>query len=185
MRRPLLIAVLAALLGSVLIAPAAHAATQVRRVQVEVPGPASTPATPAGTLSLDFVFKNKRATKRKFTPRQLTRIDFSQVPLLCFGPNNSTSILLFTRTFSTQVKVKKLPNPSGRKPKPGRFAFNFVYSFTDFTGTISGVIDKRNGRGPPMSQGKLRIQDLDADPGHMNCNSNGLFAWGRLPLTQI
>ena len=110
----LLIAVLAALLGSVLIAPAAHGATQVRRVQVAVPGPASTPPTPAGTLSLDFVFKNKRATKRKFTPRQLTRIDFSQVPLLCFGPNNSTSILLFTRTFSTQVKVKKLPNPSGR-----------------------------------------------------------------------
>lgn len=181
----LLIAVLATLLGSSLIAPAAHGATQVRRVQVEVPGPASTPPTPAGTLSLDFVFKNKRASKRKFTPRQLTRIDFSQVPLHCFGPNSSTSILLFTRTLATQVKVKKLPNPSGRKPKPGRFAFNFVYSFADFTGTISGVIDKRNGKGAPMSQGKLRIQDLDADPGHMDCNSNGLFAWGRLPLTPV
>jgi hypothetical protein len=185
MKGRLPIAVLTALVGSGLIAAGAHGATQVRRVQVEVPGPMSTPPTPAGTLTLDFVFKNKRGSKRKFTPRQLTRIDFSQVPLHCFGPNNSTSILLFTKTFATQVKVKKLPNPSGRKPKRGRFAFNFVYDFADFTGTISGVIDKRNGKGAPMSQGKLRIQDLDADPGHMNCNSNGLFAWGRLPLTQV
>src|SRR6476646_9125992 len=165
MRRRLLIAVLAASVGSVLIAPAAHGATQVRRVQVEVPGPTSTPPTPAGTLALDFVFKSEPASSRKFTPRELIRIDFSRVPLLCFGPNNSTSILMFTRTLATQVTVKRLPTPRGRRPKPGRYAFNFVYTFADFTGTLSGVIDKPHGKGAPMSQGKLRIQDLDADPG--------------------
>jgi hypothetical protein len=42
-------------------------------VQVEVPASPTLPPTPAGTLSLDFVFKSKPASKRKFTPRQLTR----------------------------------------------------------------------------------------------------------------
>jgi hypothetical protein len=181
----MLIAVSVSLLGAALFVSVARGATQLRQVHVEVPGPTSMPPTPPGTLTLDFVFKNKLGSEHKFTPRQLTRIDFSKFPLHCFGPNNSTSTFLFSRTFDIQLKVAKLPNPSGHKPKPGRYAFNFAYTFPDFTGTISGVIDKPHGKGAPTSQGKLRIQDLDADPGHMDCNSNGLFAWGRLPLTPV
>src|SRR5436190_23554454 len=95
----------AALLVAALLAPSAHAATQVRQVRIEIPGPASTPPTPAGTLTLDFVFKNKRADKRKFTPRQLTRIDFSQVPLECTNnTGNGTSHLRLTTTMQTSVK---------------------------------------------------------------------------------
>jgi hypothetical protein len=183
-RRRASIAVFASLLALALIASAARGATQVRQVHVEVPAHSTTPPTPPGTLTLDFVFKNKRASKHKFTPRQLTRIDFSKVPLFCHNtPGQGTSTLLFTRTLQTAVKVKKLPPPAGNKPKPGRYAFNFVYSFQDFTGRISGVIDKRNGMGKPRSQGKLLIEDLDADPAHTNCTSNGLKSWGGLPLT--
>jgi hypothetical protein len=89
-----------------------------------------------------------------------------------------------TRTLETKIRVKKLPPPNPVRPKPGRYAFDFAYSFFGFTGMISGVIDKRNGTGNPRSQGKLVIQDLDADPGHMNCATNGLKDWGGLPLTQ-
>jgi hypothetical protein len=125
MRRRLLIAVLATLLGSALIPPAAHGATQVRRVQVEVPGPTSTPPTPAGTLSLDFVFKNKRATKRKFTPRQLTRIDFSQVPLHCFGPGSSTSILLFHQDLRDPGQGEEAAEPERSQAKSGPLRIQF------------------------------------------------------------
>jgi len=183
-RRRLPNAVFASLLALALTAPA-QGATQLRQVRVELPAPPATPATPAGTLTLDFVFKNRPDSKHKFTPRQLTRIDFSKVPLLCFnGQGQSTSTLLLTRTLETNVKLKRLAPPRAVNPKPGRYAFNFVYDFRDFTGTISGTIDKRHGRGKPRSQGKFVIEDLDSDPGYMNCDSDGLRSWGGLPLTQ-
>jgi hypothetical protein len=138
-------------------------------------------------MALDFSFKNKRTTKRKFTPRQLTRIDFAQVPLLCFNnAGTGTSRLLLTHTMQTAVKVTKAPQPAGKKPKPHRFAFRFTYSFPAFSGTLMGTIDKAN-HGPRhlRSQGTLRIVDLDADPDHMNCATNGLAQWGGLPVTRI
>ena len=63
----------------------------------------STPPS-SGDPDPDFVFKNKRGSEPKFTPRQLTRIDFSQVPLHCFNPDSSTSILRFTRTLATRSR---------------------------------------------------------------------------------
>lgn len=182
MRTRLIIGGFAALLVAALIAPAAHGATQFR--QVRVPVSAST-GTPPGTLTLDFVFKNKRADKRKFTPRQLTRIDFAQVPLPCMNAaGNGTTILLLTTTIEPALKMMKAPNPAGKKPKPNRFAFRFSYAFTGFTGTVRGTIDKAN-HGPRhlRSQGTLQIVDLDADPDHVNCTSNGLQQWGGLPVT--
>jgi len=186
MRSRLLIG-LAALLAIGLTAPAADAATQLRRVQVPIPGSASNPPTPPGTLSLDFVFKNKRADKRRFTPRQLTRIDFAQVPLLCMNASgNGTSRLQLTTTLNTTVKLTKAPQPSGKKPKARRFAFRFSYSFHTFTGTLRGTIDKPN-HGPRRlrSQGSLSIVDLDADPGHMNCSTAGLKQWGGLSVIRV
>ncbi len=178
---------LAALLVAALVAPSAHAATQLRRVQVPIPASASTPPTPSGTLSLDFVFKNKRSSKRKFTPRQLTRIDFAQVPLLCTNASaNGTSRLLLTTILNTGVKLTKAPNPSGKRPKPGRYAFRFAFSFQTFMGTLRGTIDKPN-HGPRRlrSQGSINIVDLDSDPGHMNCSTSGPKQWGGLPVPLV
>jgi hypothetical protein len=184
MKSRLVIGGFAALLVAALIAPAAHGATQHRQVRVPVSAEAS---APPGTLTLDFVFKNTRADKRKFTPRQLTRIDFAQVPLPCFNAaGNGTTILMLNRTLQTTVKLTKAPNPAGKKPKPNRFAFRFSYAFSGFTGTVRGTIDKAN-HGPRhlRSQGTLQIVDLDADPDHVNCTSNGLQQWGGLPVALI
>jgi hypothetical protein len=184
MRRRLLIG-LAAALVAFLIAPGAHAATQLRQVRVPISTSITTP--PTGTLTLDFIFKNSRADKRKFTPRQLTRIDFAQVPLQCFnGAGTGTTQLQLTNTLQTSLKLTKAPNPSGKKPKPNRFAFRFSYTFPTFTGTVRGTIDKAN-HGPRRlrSQGTLQIVDLDADPDHVNCNSNGLKQWGGVPVTLV
>jgi len=175
------------LLALALLAPAAGAATRLRQVEVEIGTSSTMPPTPPGTLTLRFAFKNKPQTKNRFTPRQLTRIDFSYVPLLC--SNNSgegTSRLLFTRALDVGVKLTKAPQPAGRNPKPGRYAFRFSYSFSEFNGTVRGTIDKPNhGNNPraPRSQGALEITDLAFGPGHSNCSTNGLKQWGGLPLT--
>jgi hypothetical protein len=178
---------LTVLLVAALAAPAADAATQVRRVQVQLPGPFMEPNTPGGTLTLDFVFKNKRTSKRKFTPRQLTRIDFSQVRLSCMNAaGNGTTILLLTTTMHPALKVVKAPQPAGKKPKPNRYAFRFNYSFPTFTGSVRGTIDKAN-HGPRRmrSQGTLEIKDLDADADHVNCSTGGLKQWGGVPVTVV
>jgi hypothetical protein len=182
--RPRLVIGLAALLVAALIAPSAQGATQIRQVRVPV---GNSSATPPGTLTLDFVFKNKRSSKQKFTPRQLTRIDFAQVPLSCMNAaGTGTTQLIFATTFQTAVKLIKAPQPAGKKPKPNRYAFRFSYDFQTFTGTLRGTIDKPN-HGPRRlrSQGTLSITDLDADPGHMNCSTGGLKQWGGLPVTLI
>src|SRR5689334_8800223 len=144
----------AAILICALIAPAAHAATQVRQVKVPI---GNSSATPPGTMTLDFVFKNRGSTKRKFTPRQLTRIDFNRVPLSCMNAaGTGTTTLVLTSTMRPAVKVVKAPQPSGKKPKPNRYAFRFSYSFPTFAGTLRGTIDKAN-HGPRRlrSQGTL------------------------------
>ena len=178
---------LISLLALGLLVPAAGAATRLRQVQVEIGTSPTMPPTPPGTLTLRFVLKNKPGTKNKFTPRQLTRIDFSSVPLSCSNnTGEGTSRLLLTRTLDVAVKLTKAPQPAGRNPKPGRYAFRFSYSFTDFSGTVRGTIDKPNpGMKPraPRSQGTLEITDLDFDPGHTNCSTNGLKQWGGLPLS--
>jgi hypothetical protein len=187
MRRALIIGFVAVLVGA-LIAPTAQAATQVRQVRVEIPGPTTTPPTPAGTMTLDFLFKNKPSSKRKFTPRQLTRIDFAQVPLACANnPGEASSVLFFNMTLNTNVKLTKVPPPGGKKPKPGRYAFRFFHSFPTFSGTLRSTIDKPNrpGKRPLRSQGSLNIVDLDADPGHTNCSTRGPKQWGGLPVTRI
>jgi hypothetical protein len=177
---------LIALVATALIAPAAQGATRIRQVQVPI---GSSTATPAGTLTLQFVFKNRPQTKRKFTPRRLILIDFSKVPLICSNESGEgTSQLLFDSTMDVSVKLTKAPPPNTNKPKPGRYAFRFTYSFPTFSGSVRGTIDKPN-RGPrprlPRSQGSLRIDDLDANPGHTNCSTQGPRQWGGLPLTGV
>ncbi len=178
-------------LGTALVlalsATTARAATQVRQVQFEIPGPFMTPNAPGGTLTLDFVFQNKRSDKRKFTPRRLTRIDFSQVRLSCMNAaGNGTTTLLLTSTMQTAVKVVKAPQPAGKKPKPNRYAFRLSYSFPTFTGTLAATIDKPN-HGPRKlrSQGSLNIVDLDSDPNRRDCSTQGPKQWGGLPVTLV
>jgi hypothetical protein len=175
------------LIASALLVPAAQAASQLRQVRVEIPSSPTAAPTPPGTLTLRFVFKNKARTPSKFTPRQLIRIDFSNVPLRCANnPGEPTSQLLLTRTLDVAVKLTKVPPPSGKKPKPGRYAFRLADSFTDFDGTLRSTIDKPNrkkGPRPTRSQGSLTINDLDAGPGQANCSTSGPKSWGGIPLT--
>lgn len=184
MRRRLLIGLAAALVAFV-IAPGVQAATQLR--QVRVPIQDTIPPTQVGTLTLDFTFKNRSSDKRKFTPRQLTRIDFAQVPLSCMNAaGTGFTQLLFTSTIQTAIKLTKAPQPAGKKPKSNRFAFRLTYDFQAFAGTLTVTIDKSN-HGPRRlrSQGSLRIVDLDADPDHRDCATNGLKQWGGLPVTLL
>ena len=184
-----LITGLISLFALAMMAPAAQGATRIRQVQVELNSSAQTPPTPAGTLTLRFVFKNKRSAKHKFTPRQLIRIDFSKVPLLCANsPTDGTSRLLLTSTLDVRVKLIKAAPPRTNQPKPGRYAFRFAYSFPAFSGTLRGTIDKRDhGTRPriPRSQGSLTVDDLDSNPGHTNCSTVGPKSWGGLPLTGV
>jgi hypothetical protein len=136
---------------------------------------------------LEFAFKNRRDNKHKFTPRQLTRIDLSQVPLTCTDTiEQHTYQSRLTRSLDVRVKLTNAPPPNGNKPKPGRYAFSFSYSFPDFpTGTLSGSINRPN-RGPrprlPRSQGSLTIDDYQ---GHTGCSTEGPKSWGGLPLTGV
>ncbi len=187
--RRVLITVFASLLAVALIAPAAQGATQFRQVQSEMTMPATSPQTgvvqvPAGRLTLDFVFKNTRGNKKKFTPRQLTRIAFESVPLRCWNapvnPTDSSEFLL-TTTLETKIQVEKVPHPN---PKPGKYLFRFAYSFPAFTGTINGTIKKvTNAPKPrtPMAQGEFIIEDLDAGPNQWNCESSRRNWGGPLP----
>jgi hypothetical protein len=180
---------IASLLAIALIGSTAQAATQVRQAQYEWPVPTTgVPGTPsAGAITLDFIFKNKRAHKKKFTPRQLTRIAFSKLYLTCTDHMTFTRQLFLTETFETKIKLKKAPAPHTNKPKPGRYAFRFAHSFPAFTGTIRGTIDKpndRTGPTPPRAHGDLVIEDLDADPGHPNC-STGSLGWSDPSLTRL
>jgi hypothetical protein len=188
MKRALITGLLS-LVALALIAPAAQGATRIRQVQVPIGSPTTTPPTPAGTLTLRFVLKNRPQTKNKFTPRRLIRIDFSKVALNCSnGSGEGTSQLLFDSTMDVSVKLTKAPPPHTSKPKPSRYAFRFAYSFSAFSGGVRGTIDKPN-RGPrprlPRSQGALTIDDLDANPGHTNCSTQGPRQWGGLPLTGV
>jgi hypothetical protein len=184
MRPRPIIGVAVMLLAAALAVPAAHATTQVRQVRVPV---SSSSTTPPGTMALDFSFKNNRANKRKFTPRQLTRIAFSQAPLQCTNSaGTGTTQLLLTTTLQTRIKLTKAAQPSGKKPKPGRFAFRFAYSFQDFKGTLRGTIDRANHAPRRLrSQGTLQITDLDADPEHRDCATDGLNQWGGLPVIRL
>lgn len=192
MRRALVTGI-ASLLAVALLSPAAQAATQIRQVQVPMSDVSGIPPNKAspGTLTLDFVFKNTRSNKKRFTPRQLIKIDLSKVPLDCANGHTSSpghSKLLYTATFETKIKLKKVPKPH---PKPGSYAFRFPpYSFPTFNGTIQGTIDRSNGAAKPRplrSQGHLNIWDLDADPGHSDCTNFPPVggAWGGFPVVPV
>jgi len=193
MRRALIVGI-GLLLVTVLIGSGAQAATQVRQAQFEAPVPtAGVPGTPSpGAITLDFAFKNKRAQKKTFTPRQLTRIALSKIRLTCSNPSSQ---FFLTATFDSTIKLKKAPPPHANKPKPGRYAFRFFHSFSvvtggsaAFTGTISGTIDKPNGRSgptPPRAHGELVIDDFDADPGHQDCATTGPLGWSDPSLTRL
>ena len=182
MRRALITGI-ASLLAVALLAPAAQAATQVREVHYEWPVPtAGVPGTPSeGAITLDFIFKNTRSNKKRFTPRLLTRIAFDKIYLTCFN-----SRFFLTETLETKIELRKIPIPH---PKPDRYAFQTApYSFSDFNGTISVVLWKTHGAPKPrpvLSWGDLVISDLDADPSHPNCTNYGLGTWGGIPVVPV
>ena len=170
--RRLLTAVVGSLLAVALIAPAADAATQVRHFQ----GDFATlpPSQSGGQISLDFVFKNTRGNKGKFTPRQLTLAGFENVPLRCM---NSPGQL--TTSIPTQIKLAKTArSPSQAKAKANRYSYSFSSAFSSFTGTFRGRVYKVNGRGKVLVIGNLTIQDLDfSGSGPTNCSTGGVRGW--------
>jgi hypothetical protein len=167
-----LIAGSASLLALLLVATAAQAASRLRHFRGNLAPVGPPPQTSGGQIGFDVVFKNKRAAKRKFTPRELIAIQIESMPLLCMnsaGQGNADAML--STTIQTQVKVKKAAPPGPRKPKANRYSFKFATQFTDFTGTFSGKIFKRQGRGEVISNRALRVDHLDFPGGPTNCSS--------------
>lgn len=180
-RRSTLIAVAAAaLLIPAALAPAAQAGTQVRQFEafgITLSGPgANSPRV--GDMALNFVFKNKRAGG-KYTPRRLTRVRFSELPLRCHEPGSpSTTTAPLTADFATDVMLTKPQTPN---PKPNRYAFRFSWDFSGFvTGFafFDGTIDKANGKGWPRAHGKFGIHRYDFPaPGPTHCATSGQIGW--------
>jgi hypothetical protein len=176
MRRALIIAV-ASLLTVALTAPAADAASQIRHFQADL-SPVGAPPQNGGQIGLDIVFKNKRSSPRKFTPRQLTVVDIANMPISCMNsPGQGGTATTLTTTIHTQAKLTKAPPPSGAKPKAGRYSFKFRTGFSGFTGTLRGKVFKRNGRGKVIANGVLNIDHLDFPGGPTNCATMGGRGW--------
>ncbi len=176
MRRILFTVALVALALAAAV-PVASGATKVR----EFRSPMYVGFESGGLITLEIVFKNKSSNKKLYTPRQVTSIRLESVPLSCSNdPGDPISQLSLTTTLATSIKVVKAPPPHASKPKPGRYAFRFSAPFDGFAGSNSGTIDKPNERPqgtPPRAHGTFTITDLDADPGHTNCASNGGRSW--------
>jgi hypothetical protein len=179
-RRPTLIAVAAALalLIPVALAPAAQAGTQVRQFEalgITMTGPgANSPRV--GDMALNFVFKNNRAGG-KYTPRRLTRVRFSELPLRCHEPGSpSTTTAPLTADFAADVLMTKPQSPN---PKPNRYAFRFSWDYGGFAyGFFAGTIDKANGKGWPRAHGKFAIWRYDFPaPGPTYCNTSRQIEW--------
>ncbi len=168
----------------VVIAPAAHAATQIRHFQGNL-SQVGAPPRSGGQIGLDVVFKNKRDSPRKFTPRQLIAIEFMQLPLTCTNaPGQYATAEFLTSTVQTQAKFKTSPPASGR-PKPSRYSFHFATVFTGFSGTIAGKLFKRNGVGEVLANGVLTIEQIDfPDSGPTNCSTTGQRGWSAFPETR-
>jgi hypothetical protein len=174
MRRTPIIGI-ASLLTAALIAPTAEAASQVRHFQANLQPVGAPPQQDGGQIGLDIVFKNKRSTPRKFTPRQLTVVDIANMPVTCRNSPGNTATTL-TRTIQTQVKLTNPPPPNG-KPKANRYSYKFATGFTEFTGSLSGKVFKRQGRGKVIANGSLTIDDLDFQGGPTNCSTEGPRGW--------
>jgi hypothetical protein len=171
------ITILAALLALMLLAPSAQAASQLRHFQGDL-SQVGAPPRDGGQIGFDVVFKNKRGAKRKYTPRQVVSVETEKVPLSCTNsPGQGGAEAILTTTIQTQVKVTKQPPPVARKPKANRYSFQFATGFSGFTGTFSGKIFKRGGRGRVVANGILRIDQLDFPGGPTNCSSSGPRGW--------
>jgi hypothetical protein len=177
MSRALVIGI-ASLLTVALIAPAAEAASQIRHFQADLAPVGPPPQQNGGQIGLDIVFKNKKSSPRKFTPRQLIVVDIVNMPISCSNsPGQGNTATTLTTTVHTQVKLTKAPPPSGGKPKAGRYSFKFATGFTGFTGTLRGKVFKRNGRGKVIANGVLNIDRLDFQGGPTNCATMGGRGW--------
>jgi hypothetical protein len=165
------------LLALALICPAAEAASQLRHFQGDL-SPVGAPLRSGGQIGFDVVFRNKRGAKRKFTPRQLVSVQIEQMPLSCTNsPGQGGAEAVLTTTLQTQVKVTKQPPPVARKPKANRYSFRFAAGFSGFTGTLSGKIFKRMGRGTVIANGVLTVDQLDFPGGPTNCSTAGPRGW--------
>jgi hypothetical protein len=181
--RCLLTIALAALVATAFMAPAVRAASEIRDFQGNLQ-PVGAPQRDGGQIALEIVFKNKHQLPRKFTPRQLVTVHIQGMPMTCTkstGQGNSEATL--TTTLKTQGKLKSFPPASGR-PKRNRYGYRFVTAFGGFTGTLSGKVFKRQGRGEVIANGSLRIDDLDFTGGPTNCSTEGPRGWSACSETR-
>ena len=176
----LLTATVGSVLAAALIAPTAHGATQIRQFEgdfAQLPQPVP---EAGGQISLEFVFKNTRGNKGKFTPRQLRVVGLADVPLRCMSsPSGPTESASLTTSIPTLIKLTKTPRaPSQARAKASRYSYSFSSSFSTLTGTLSGRVYKVNGRGPVRLLGKLTIQRFDFPaPGPTSCSTGGVRDW--------
>ena len=187
--RPALITGIASLLAVALLAPAAQAATQVREVHYEWPVPtAGVPGTPSeGAITLDFIFKNTRSNKKRFTPRLLTRIAFEQHLPDLHGPYDVHPPVLPHRDARDQDRAEKDPD-SASKARPLRLPNSPPTAFPTSTARSRSCSGKPTGAPKPrsvLSWGDAGYSDLDADPSHPNCTNYGLGTWGGIPVVPV
>ena len=137
------------------------------------------PPRDGGQIGFYVVFKNKRGAKRKFTPRQLVSVETEKMPPSCTNsPGQGGAEAILTTTIQTQVNVTKAAAAvSPVKPKANRYSFHFATGFSGFTGTFSGKIFKRQGRGRVVANGILRVDQLDFPGGPTHCSSSGPRGW--------
>jgi hypothetical protein len=171
------ITIFASLPALLLLAPSAQAASELRHFQ-GVLSQVGAPPRDGGQIGFDVVFKNKRGAKRKFTPRQVLAVETEKVPLSCNNsPGQGGTEVVLTTTTQDQVKVTKQPPPVARRPKVNRYSFQFATGFSGFTGSFTGKIFKRGGRGRVVANGILRVDQLDFPGGPTNCSSSGPRGW--------
>ena len=111
-RSTLIAVAAAALLIPAALAPAAHAGTQMREFKafgITWSGPG--PTRPESATWPSTSSSDKRAGG-KYTPRRLTRVRFSKLPLRCHEPGSpSTTTAPLTADFATDVMLTKPQTP--------------------------------------------------------------------------
>ena len=159
----LLIAIFASLLGLVLIAPGAQAASRVRYFQ-DLSG-----SDGQSQIGLSVGYLDKHGNKR-FTPRT---ISYSfVVPVSCVvGGNQSIDGLSGT---GPPVKLRK-----------GKFTHAYSHSgpsvIQSNPGTSTGYVKGKLIKKTKRVDGSINIQDYESPPTFMNCASVGAISFSATP----
>ncbi len=82
-----------------------------------------------------------------------------------------------TAQMARRLRPEFTPDRCEGPASANRYSFHFATGFSGFTGTFSGKIFKRQGRGRVVANGILRVDQLDFPGGPTNCSSSGPRGW--------